>query len=125
MFTETKFPTRRPPEPDIMLGEVPKKTMTPAGVLAGLISLGILFSLAFVTRMSASHRDEYLFCGGIFTLCYALWSLKSGTTLLFHRDVKLSDDALQYWIGEVVNFTVGIALMIAVLIDWHQRTAGR
>lgn len=78
-----------------------------------------------VAPISASHHDGFLFCGAVFILCYGLWSLVSGSTLLFHRTVKRSEDALQYWMGVLIAFTSGILLMIAVIIDWHQRTTGR
>ena len=75
--------------------------------------------------ISASHHDGFLFCGAVFILCYSLWSLRSGSTLLFHRMVKRSEDGLLYWIGVVMNLTVGIALMIVVFTDWYRGMAGR
>ena len=74
--------------------------------------------------ISASHHDEYLFCVAVILLCCGLWSLKAGSTLLFHRIVKRSEDGLQYWIGVLMTLTVGIALMIVALADWYHRMAG-
>ncbi len=79
----------------------------------------------FVASISPIHRDELLFCGAVFLLCCGLWSLKSGTTLLFHRMVKRSDDALLYWIGVLMTLVGGIALMIVALTDRYHRMAGR
>lgn len=73
----------------------------------------------------ANRNDGALLLGAVFLLGCALWSLATGSTLLFHRTVKRSENAFLYWAGVLMNFAVIIALTIVVFTDWYHGTAGR
>lgn len=75
--------------------------------------------------INASHHDGAILCGAVFLLCDVLWSLATGSALLFHRTVKRSEDGLQYWTGVLMTLAGGIALIIVVFTDWYHRMAGR
>ena len=52
----------------------------------------------------------------IFLLVNAIWGLITGSTILFYRSVKRSEDRLLYWCAVCGSAALGIAAVLAVVL---------